>query len=178
MKATKLLEEQHRKVEAAFEKIESAAGDPSALLKELANDLAAHMSIEQQLFYPAVREVNAELVDESYEEHSMAELALKRLLRTSPADPAFRARVTVLKELIEHHVDEEESDLFPAVDDALGDAKLEQLGTRMEKVFKEARAQGFEALVPSGFAKTSADDFERLVENDRPNRRASAQRAR
>jgi hemerythrin-like domain-containing protein len=104
-----------------------------------------------------------ELVDESYEEHSMAELALKRLLRTSPGDPAFRPRIAVLEELIESHVDKEESELFPAVEKELG-AKLESLGTRMENQFDDAKAQGFESLVPSGFAKTSADEFERLVQ--------------
>src|SRR5207237_1438785 len=132
------------------------------------NDLAAHMAIEQELFYPTVRDVKAELVDESYEEHSMAELALKRLLRTSPAEPLFRSRVKVLKELILHHVEEEESELFPAVENAMGGSKLDQLGEKMEKVFKEAMAQGFEALVPQGFAKTAADEFERLVQDEGP----------
>jgi hemerythrin-like domain-containing protein len=164
MKATKLLTEQHRKVKATFAKIESADGDPMALVRDLANDLGAHMAIEQQLFYPTVREIKADLVDESYEEHSVAELALKRLLRTSSGDAAFKARVTVLKELIEHHVEEEENDLFPAVEKALGDAKLEELGKQMEAQFKTAKAQGFDSLVPSGFAKTSADEFERLVQ--------------
>jgi hemerythrin superfamily protein len=91
----------------------SAKEPAMQLLTELANDLAAHMAIEQQLFYPTVHSIKADLVNESYEEHSVAELALKRLLRTSPQDPLFKARVTVLKELIEHQVEEEEEDLFP-----------------------------------------------------------------
>jgi len=164
MKATKLLEQQHRKVKATFAQIESTKVDPTSLVRELANELAAHMAIEQQLFYPTVREIKPDLVDESYEEHSVAELALKRLLRTSPQDVAFKARVVVLKELIEHHVEEEESELFPAVEKALGDAKLEALGTKMAKQFEDAKKQGFDALVPSGFAKTSADEFEQLVQ--------------
>nr|UXE45510.1 hypothetical protein Hi04_10k_c4996_00021 [uncultured bacterium] len=163
MKAIKLLEQQHRNVKATFARIDALEGDPAVLVRELANEVAAHMAIEQQIFYPTVREMKPELVDESYEEHSIAELALKRLLRTSPGDPAFRPRIAVLEELIESHVEKEESELFPAVEKALG-AKLEPLGAKMEKQFDEAKAQGFESLVPSGFAKTSADEFERLVQ--------------
>jgi iron-sulfur cluster repair protein YtfE (RIC family) len=163
MNAIKLLEQQHRTVEATFARIDALEGDPAVLVRELANDLAAHWAIEQQIFYPTVREMKPELVDESYEEHSMAELALKRLLRTSPGDPAFRPRIAVLEELIENHVEKEESELFPAVERALG-SKLESLGMKMEKQFYDAKAQGFDSLVPSGFAKTSADEFERLVQ--------------
>lgn len=94
----------------------------------------------------------------------MAELALKRLLRTSTGDPTFKARVSVLKVLLEHHVEEEEGALFPAVEKELDAATLDALGVKMEKQFQEAMAQGFESLVPSGFAKTSADEFEHLVQ--------------
>jgi len=163
MNAIKLLEQQHRNAEFTFARIDALEDDPAVLVRELANDLAAHMAIEQQIFYPTVRETMPELVDESYEEHSMAELALKRLLRTSPGDPAFRPRVAVLEGLVGAHVEKEEAELFPEVERALG-AKLESLGAKMETQFDEAKAQGFEMLVPSGFAKTSADEFERLVQ--------------
>jgi hypothetical protein len=164
MKATQLLAKQHRKVEATFEMIESAGGDPAELVRALADDLAAHMAIEQQLFYPTVREIEAQLVDASYEEHAVAELELKRLLKTSPGDPQFRARVAVLKELIVGHVEREEKSLFHAVENALSVPQLEQLGARLERMFTEARAQGFDALVPPGLVKTSADEFERAVQ--------------
>lgn len=164
MKATQLLEQQHRKVAATFAKLESLQGDPAELVRELADDLAAHMAIEQQLFYPTVREFRAELVDDSYEEHSIAELALKRLLRASPGDPAFRPRVAVLKELIETHVGHEERQLFPAVEEELGGAKLEDLGAKLQKQFDDAKAQGFASLIPPGFTRTSADEFERFVQ--------------
>jgi hemerythrin-like domain-containing protein len=163
MKATKLLEQQHEKVKKALGQLVEGSGDAKAILKDVADDLSAHMAIEQQLFYPTVLSIKKDLVNESYEEHSMAELALKRLLRTDPSSDLFKARATVLKELIEHHVEEEEHDLFPAVEKALDRETLETLGTKMEMLFKESRAQGFEALVPSGFAKTSADEFERAI---------------
>ncbi len=157
MKATTLLTRQHRKVEGVFKKLENGRGDPLPLLEELANDLAAHMAIEQEIFYPAVKAVDEDLVMEAFEEHSLAELALKRLLGTDPADASFAARVTATKELIEHHVKEEEEDLFPAVEKKLGEARMLELGKAMKTRFEEVVAAGFEASVPKGFAKTSAD---------------------
>jgi hemerythrin-like domain-containing protein len=156
MKATSLLEDQHRKVEALFEKLESGGAD-GAVLEELANSLAAHMAIEQDIFYPAIKEVDSDLVNESFEEHSIAEVALKRLLATDSDDDSFDARVTALKELIEHHVEEEEEELFPAVEKALSAETLEKLGKVMSRRFEEVVAAGFESAVPQGFNKTSAD---------------------
>lgn len=156
MKATDLLESQHRKVEALFQKLESDGFD-AAILEELANSLAAHMAIEQDIFYLAIKEVDAELVNESYEEHSLAEVALKRLLSTEPDDDAFDARVTALKELILHHVEEEEEELFPEVENVLSEETLSRLGTVMSRRFDEVFAAGFAASVPRGFTKTSAD---------------------
>ena len=77
--------------------------------------------------------------------------------RRSPDDETFEARVTAAKELIEHHVKEEEEELFPEVEKALGDQKLTELGVRMKARFEEVLEQGFESSVPKGFAKTSAD---------------------
>jgi hemerythrin-like domain-containing protein len=156
MKATSLLEDQHRKVEALFEKLESGGAD-RAVLDELANSLAAHMAIEQDIFYPAIKEVDSDLVNESFEEHSIAEVALKRLLATDSDDDSFEARVTALKELIEHHVEEEEEELFPAVEKALSAETLEKLGKVMSRRFEEVLSAGFESAVPQGFNKTSAD---------------------
>jgi len=132
MNATSMLKSQHRKVEALFKKLESGRSEPAPVLEELANSLAAHMAIEQEIFYPAIKEVDSDMVNESYEEHSLAEVALKRLLATDPEDEAFQARVTALKELIEHHVEEEEQELFPEVEKALGEDTLSNLGKAMK----------------------------------------------
>jgi hemerythrin-like domain-containing protein len=157
MNAIELLESQHREVEALFEKLEKGKAGRPKLLTQLANSLAAHMAIEQDIFYPAVKEVDSDLVNESYEEHSLAEVALKRLLATEPDDEAFDARVTALKELIEHHVEEEEQELFPSVEKVLEAKTLEKLGSVMEPRFDEVLKNGFEAAVPKGMSKTSAD---------------------
>lgn len=158
MKATKLLETQHREVESLFAKLEEGEGDVPALVQELANNLAAHMTIEQEIFYPGVRLLDEDLVDESFEEHAIAELALKRLLATRPDEEIFEARVKALKELIENHVEEEEEELFPTVDDGIEDKESIQLAEQMKKRFEEVLAAGFDTVVPKGgFTKTSAD---------------------
>jgi hemerythrin-like domain-containing protein len=157
MKATSLLESQHRKVEALFKKLEGGRSDSATVLEELANSLAAHMAIEQEIFYPGVKEVEPDLINESYEEHAVAELALKRLLMTDAEEEAFAARVTTLKELIEHHVEEEENELFPKVEKAMDEEALAELGKTMKARFNEVFEAGFAATVPKGMAKTSAD---------------------
>ena len=170
MKATALLKKQHRKAEGIFEKLEkNRALDPSAELSELANDLAAHMAIEQDLFYPAVQDIDEKQIAESYEEHAIAELALKRLVATAGDDPMFAARVTALKELILHHVEEEEKELFPEVEKKMDANQLDALGEEMATAFEEAVAQGYESLLPEGL-EASADAARQSSGGTRPER--------
>ncbi|HTV25073.1 MAG TPA: hemerythrin domain-containing protein [Polyangiaceae bacterium] len=157
MKATALLESQHRKVEALFKKLESGRSDKQAVLEELADSLAAHMAIEHEFLYPAAKEVDDDLVNESFEEHALAEVALKRLIATDTEDEAFDARVTALKELIQHHVEEEEEELFPKIEKAIDEETLASMGKAMKQRFDEVVEEGFAAAVPKGMAKTSAD---------------------
>jgi hemerythrin superfamily protein len=176
MKATDLLEKQHRKVEDLFDKLEHAEDGRKELVRELADNLAAHMAIEQELFYPAVREVDAKLVAESFEEHALAEVGLRRLL-VATTDDAYKARVTALKELIEHHVEEEEKELFPEVEKALDDDKLEVLGEQMNERFEEVVSKGFKSVVPKGVITTSADTSQKRKKSPaRPRKAASSRR--
>ncbi len=154
MKATQLLETQHRQVEQLFQRIE---GGESAALTELANSLVGHMAIEQEIFYPAVHAAEPDKIAESFEEHSVAELALKRALRTDPSDDQFDARVKVLKELILHHVEEEEQELFPAIEKKLSADALDELAAKMSTRFDEVVADGYAEVLPEGFEETSAD---------------------
>jgi len=154
MKATDLLKQQHRNVEALFAKIE--AGEPEAL-KDLASALAAHMAIEHEFFYPESRDIDEDAILEAYEEHSIAETALKRALATDPDDESFDARVKVLKELIEHHVEEEEGELFPQVEKELESDELEKLGEEMETRFEQVLKKGYAAILPKNYEETTAD---------------------
>jgi len=165
MNAVDLLEKQHRKVEALFKKLEGGRSpDPAGLAAELADNLAAHMAIEQELFYPAIVAIDPSLVSESFEEHSLAELAVKRLLATEPDDDAFKARVMAAKELIEHHVKEEEEDLFKKVRKAMERSELDALGKQMKQRFDEVREAGYASVVPDTFDETSADKARARVE--------------
>lgn len=154
MKATDLLKQQHRTVEALFAKIEG--GEPEAL-KDLASALAAHMAIEHEFFYPESREVDEDAILEAFEEHSIAETALKRALATDSDDESFDARVKVLKELIEHHVKEEEGELFPEVEKELAVDELEALGEKMQARFDEVLKKGYAAVLPKNYEETTAD---------------------
>jgi hemerythrin superfamily protein len=160
--ATNLLKKQHRKVEATFKKLANGKGDAPALLTELACDLAAHMKIEQDIFYPAVKSIDEDVVLESFEEHALAEIALKRLLSTPPDDDTFIPKVTTLKELILHHVEEEEEELFPKVEKKLGADRNAELGKQMKALFEQTVEAGYEAALPRG-SRTSADIAERRV---------------
>ncbi len=165
MKATDLLKKQHRTVETIFKKLLSKGAISSrALLMELADDLAAHMEIEQTILYPVARAVDASLVLESYEEHAIAELALKRLLACGTSDETFKAKVTALRELIQHHVTEEEEELFPKLEKAFEGERLKALGARMEKAFAAAKERGPAESLPKG-SRTTADSARRRSPN-------------
>ena len=173
MKATDLLTQQHKKAKALFKRLENGRGEPSELLSELADDLAAHMLIEHELFYPAVIEVDEHMVEESFEEHALGEIALKRLLSVDPAQEGFRAKVTAVKELIEHHADEEEEELFPKVDKAMDDDQLKQLGKEMKARFTELQESGWESVYPRGLTKTLADAASVRLQRARARKRAA-----
>ncbi len=139
MKATDLLKKQHERVDKLFEEIDQTedAGEKEALLEELADNLAAHTTIEEQLFYPAV--YTGELKDmlgEAVEEHLSMKRLLVDLMAMDADDDSFDAKLTVLQEQKQHHVDEEEKELFPRVEKLMGHAELELLGARMQAMFE------------------------------------------
>jgi hemerythrin superfamily protein len=153
MKATDLLEKQHRKVESIFAKLDSDDKKigKRALVEELADNLAAHQTIEEKIFYPAVKKALDEegrmQVLESFEEHALAKVGLMRLLATAVDEEPFQARVTALKELIEHHVGEEEEDLFPEVEEVIDADELVAMGAKMKTLFDATLAKGHAAVM-------------------------------
>ncbi|MBC7541180.1 MAG: hemerythrin domain-containing protein [Candidatus Sericytochromatia bacterium] len=162
MMATDLLKKQHRKAEELFKKLEKGGRMTAGTLDDLATDLIAHMAIENEIFYPAVRSVQPDLIAEAIEEHAVAEFELKRLIATNPKDKAFAPRLKVLQELIEHHVEEEERDLFPKIEKALGGARSTELVAAMQQRFKEIKADDTLSLLFKG-AK-SADERSRAAD--------------
>jgi hemerythrin-like domain-containing protein len=145
MKATDLLKKQHKSVKALFKKVENTEDGRRRrqLMDEIASELKLHTKIEEEIFYPAVREIGTskaeELVDESYEEHHVVDLVLAELPKVDPADERFAAKMTVLSELVEHHADEEEKEMFPMCEKKLGKERLQQLGEQMQSVVESAQ---------------------------------------
>ena len=134
MDALKLLKHQHRLVEKLFEQFEAAEddGEKHALFDEIADNLAVHTAIEERFFYPAVRaRQTQENLEEAYDEH----LDAKKIIVDAmghPDAPGFDAKVAALKGAIEHHVEEEEGELFPKVKELMTPEALEALAQLME----------------------------------------------
>lgn len=138
MKATDLLKTQHQEVNAVFEQIESAEGEQARpLVEQLVSMLLAHSMIEKEIFYPATSEApEAKKLYEAYEEHSLVEFEMQKLLSTQTGDESFHARVNVLKELVQHHVEEEEKEILVQAERMIDEQKLEELGALMEQRFE------------------------------------------
>ncbi len=103
--------------------------------------LAVHTYIENEGLYPQVRKQVPDLesdILESYEEHHVADVLCAELADMTPDDERFTAKVTVLIESVEHHIEEEESAWFPDVREALGRKELQQIGARMLKLRRKA----------------------------------------
>jgi hemerythrin-like domain-containing protein len=151
MEATKLLKEQHAEVKQMFKEFEAATTQrrKQELFDKVADALAAHSTIEEKIFYPSVYVGSLkEKLKEAVEEHLAAKRIIADLLRLSPEDEQFDAKMAVLKEAIEHHVEEEEGELFPQVKKNFDPSELAAMGERMEMVFKELVAKDPRRAVP------------------------------
>jgi hypothetical protein len=136
MKATELLKKQHREVKGFFKQMEKTedARTRKRLMEQIGQALKLHTSLEEEIFYPAVRGVETrkaeEMVAEAFEEHHVVDLLLEELPGVDPRDERFEAKMTVLSELIEHHVEEEEQAMFKLAQ-RLGADELKALGDQM-----------------------------------------------
>ena len=139
--ALELLTEQHDKVDELIKQLEDEdlADDRKAVVfRELADSIAAHSTIEEKLFYPSVKaKQTEEILLESTEEHLAIKRVLADLMETRLDDERFDARLSVLKEEIEHHAREEEEDvLFPKLRKLMSREELEVLGAEMLSMFE------------------------------------------
>lgn len=144
MNAIELLKTQHEEAKGLFKKIEKAEDDEKQdLFERLADALAVHATIEEKQFYPATRNARTEeMLQEAVEEHLSAKRLIADLLEMIPDDPQFDAKVAVLKEQVEHHIEEEEEDLFPKVRKMLEADELEDLGVVMEDMAEDLKTEG------------------------------------
>lgn len=138
--AIEMLKADHVVLRSLLEKLtettERAQKTRTELLARIASELSVHTTLEEEIFYPALRESGddeaARMYFEALEEHrAVEELVLPDLEKTKPASEQFSGRAKVLKELIEHHADEEEDEMFPLAKKLLGAQALRELGERM-----------------------------------------------
>jgi hemerythrin superfamily protein len=146
MKATDLLEQQHREVEKLFKALEGTdeKDKQTEIFEELASTLVAHDAIEREIFYPACEKAMgmSDMLGEALVEHGVIEFSLYESDQAQGKSD-FEFKCKVLKEMVEHHVEEEEKEFFPEVEESLGDEQLEELGQRMEQRFEKAREEDF-----------------------------------
>ena len=137
MDALKLLKEDHDKVKKMLEEgdssTERAVKTRTDLFTKLKQELQVHEAIEEEIFYPALKEhaEAKEIVLEAYEEHDVVDTIMGELEATPVEDETWAAKFTVMKENLEHHIEEEEGEMFKQARSVLGESDLEDLGDRM-----------------------------------------------
>ena len=136
--AIAMLTADHKRVKKLFSdfdqlKEEGSDEDKAAIVEEICNELKIHTAVEEEIFYPAVREAieDSDLMDEALVEHAGAKDLIAQLEEASPEDDLYDAKVTVMGEQIDHHVKEEEGDMFPKARKAKVDTQA--LGAAMAK---------------------------------------------
>lgn len=143
MNAIELLKKDHETVRGLFAQLKDtpkqSAGQRQQLLEQLAREIKVHSAIEEEIFYPAFKQAAGEgdkeaLYFEAVEEHrAVGDLVLPDLLATDPSTDRFSGRAKVLKDLVEHHAQEEEDEMFPAARQLLGSEALEELGRALQE---------------------------------------------
>jgi hemerythrin-like domain-containing protein len=161
--AIELLESDHRKVEALFEQYEDGKDGEEdakrALAERICGELTVHAQVEEELFYPWLRENleddEMEMVEEAQVEHQSAKDLIAQIEGAGSIDESFDARVKVLSEYIKHHVKEEEEEIFEAVADR--QEELDELGQQMHARKAELMEEmGLEMDAPPMAAMTGA----------------------
>lgn len=147
MDAFSLLKADHENVAALFEQLESASGKQKLeVFNQIRTELDLHAHIEEKIFYPALEEPaeTHEITLEAYEEHALVKKLLHELGRARTPNEEWEAKAKVLQENVEHHVEEEENELFPKAQEALSAEELAELGELMqaEKSRKQQGARG------------------------------------
>ena len=144
--AVELLTKQHREVEDLFEQFEKLGDNAKAKKKQLANQicqaLIMHTMIEEEIFYPATRaageeqEETEDMIDEAVVEHASAKDLIAQIQEMDPEDDLYDAKVKVLSEMIDHHVEEEEKEMFPKTRKLKLDLKVlgQEMKVRQEEI--------------------------------------------
>jgi hemerythrin superfamily protein len=149
--AIQLLTAEHKEVNAMFKEYqklvdnEASASEKEALARQICLMLTVHATTEEEIFYPAAREAieDEDLLDEAEVEHGSAKELIAQIEASTPDEPLYDAKVKVLGEYVQHHVKEEEGELFPKAKKAKLDlaALGEQIAARKEELMPEMAAE-------------------------------------
>lgn len=155
MDAIELLKADHEKVRGLLTQLTETTSRAEKtrlqLLEKIQLEIEVHATVEEEIFYPALREAGGkdeeELYFEALEEHRAAgELVLPDLLETEVTSDQFAGRAKVLKDLVEHHIEEEENEMFKHVRKLMDKDQLRELGELMQQRKLELMAGGLEML--------------------------------
>jgi len=141
--AITLLKQDHDKVKKVLSELdattERAIKPREDLFARVKQELQVHEAIEEEIFYPALKEhpKAKDLVLEAYEEHNVVDMVMSEIDGVAFDDERWGAKLTVMKENVEHHIEEEESEMFKQARDVFNHQELEDLGERMEIRKKE-----------------------------------------
>ena len=141
MNAIRLLENDHRKVEGLFERYRTASDGKREIVGDITRELSIHMAAEEKEFYPAIRTSipdGESLVRDAVKEHQEAKGLLAELAKLDLGTFDMDAKVATLRRAIEHHVKDEEEEIFPKVAKALGTKRVDEIGSRIERAKKSA----------------------------------------
>lgn len=155
--ALALLREDHKKVQKLFKSFEKLKSSDSSddekeeLARQICSELVVHARIEEEIFYPALREAidDQDLLDEAEVEHASAKELIEQISEMDAGDDLFDAKVTVLGEYINHHIEEEQNEIFPAAKKAKVD---------MASLGSELRQRKEELMQDLGMAEMDEDD--------------------
>jgi hemerythrin superfamily protein len=155
-----ILAAQHREVDELIEMLLNGEGDRQALFTELANNLAAHATVEEKVFYPAIMaKETKDMLHESVEEHLAIRRLLADLITQNLDNESFKAKLHVLKEQVDHHAHKEEEDeLFPKVKDAFSSDERAAIGNELLVMFTELMATNPYQNVPAETAAAAQLD--------------------
>lgn len=139
MDGLELLKHDHDKVKGLLEKIESTeesnVAERRALFDSIGKEMKVHEKIEEEIFYPALKQhaEAKEVVLEGYEEHHVVDRLLEEMAQVPVDDERWGAKAIVMKENVEHHIEEEEGEMFEKARSIFGESDLQELGRQMEE---------------------------------------------
>jgi hemerythrin-like domain-containing protein len=163
--AIALLKADHKKVKALLASLEKtterSADRRSKLLAQIESEVKVHATVEEELFYPAYRDAvkkkdDRELYQEALEEHHVVDLVMPEVKACDPGGEVFAAKAKVLKEIIEHHADEEEKEMFKKARQVMSASELREIGARIAERKRQLKAMGSPRLGQATGARRGA----------------------